>query len=227
MPHQIHRLTFIVLVCVLTGAGLLPLRPVPAGAQSPAQSPTQSPNSLPPPHLGYGVHVGPHSSVNPALVDQLRMDWVKLYEPGQIATYSHKRILYRLDLPWPDNWSTFRSSVRQRAAELAALGVDHVGLTPADLGLPGEIDVARARAIRDALVGAARSVALSVATDLPSIISMFDLVGMIRGPILASTEWNGVYWELWGFAILMFFPVCYGISQYSQWLERQLETERR
>ena len=34
-------------------------------------------------------------------------------------------------------------------------------------------------------------------TVLVSVISMFDLVGMIRGPILASTEWNGVYWELW------------------------------
>ena len=37
-------------------------------------------------------------------------------------------------------------------------------------------------------------------TTLVSIISMFDLVGMIRGPILASTEWNGIYWELLGFA---------------------------
>ncbi|MBS0125630.1 amino acid ABC transporter permease [Thetidibacter halocola] len=64
-------------------------------------------------------------------------------------------------------------------------------------------------------------------TTLVSVISMFDLVGMIRGPILASTEWNGVYWELWGFAILLFFPVCYGISQYSQWLERQLATDHR
>ena len=64
-------------------------------------------------------------------------------------------------------------------------------------------------------------------TTLVSVISMFDLVGMIRGPILASTEWNGVYWELWGFAILLFFPICYGISQYSQWLERQLATDHR
>ena len=37
-------------------------------------------------------------------------------------------------------------------------------------------------------------------TTLVSVISMFDLVGMIRGPILASTDWNGVYWELLGFA---------------------------
>ena len=64
-------------------------------------------------------------------------------------------------------------------------------------------------------------------TTLVSVISMFDLVGMIRGPILASTEWNGVYWELWGFAVFVFFVVCYGISQYSQWLERQLQTDHR
>ena len=64
-------------------------------------------------------------------------------------------------------------------------------------------------------------------TTLVSVISMFDLVGMILGPILASTEWNGVYWELFGFASLLFFIICYGISQYSQWLERQLETDHR
>ncbi len=64
-------------------------------------------------------------------------------------------------------------------------------------------------------------------TTLVSVISMFDLVGMIRGPILAATEWNGVYWELLGFAAVLFFIVCYGISQYSQWLERRLATDHR
>jgi len=64
-------------------------------------------------------------------------------------------------------------------------------------------------------------------TTLVSVISMFDLVGMIRGPILAATEWNGVYWELFLFASLLFFVVCYGISQYSQWLERRLATDHR
>ncbi|MCV2894699.1 amino acid ABC transporter permease [Lentibacter sp. XHP0401] len=64
-------------------------------------------------------------------------------------------------------------------------------------------------------------------TTLVSVISMFDLVGMIRGPILASTDWNGVYWELFMFASVLFFVVCYGISQYSQWLERRLATDHR
>jgi len=71
------------------------------------------------------------------------------------------------------------------------------------------------------------SVGLFKDTTLVSVISMFDLVGMIRGPILAATEWNGVYWELWGFAVVLFFIVCYGISQYSQWLERQLQRDHR
>ena len=62
-------------------------------------------------------------------------------------------------------------------------------------------------------------------TTLVSVISMFDIVGMIRGPILASSQWNGVYWELFGFAAVLFFVTCYGISQYSQWLERQLQTD--
>ncbi|WP_026757046.1 amino acid ABC transporter permease [Sediminimonas qiaohouensis] len=71
------------------------------------------------------------------------------------------------------------------------------------------------------------SVGLFKDTTLVSVISMFDLVGMIRGPILGASEWNGVYWELFGFAALLFFVVCYSISQYSQWLERQLQTDHR
>ena len=62
-------------------------------------------------------------------------------------------------------------------------------------------------------------------TTLVSVISMFDIVGMIRGPIQQSTAWLGVYWEVYLFACLVFFIVCYSISQYSQWLERQLRTD--
>ncbi|MEM6477954.1 MAG: amino acid ABC transporter permease [Pseudomonadota bacterium] len=64
-------------------------------------------------------------------------------------------------------------------------------------------------------------------TTLVSVISMFDLVGAIRGPIASSTDWTGIYWEVFGFAALLFFIICYGISQYSQWLERQLATDHR
>jgi general L-amino acid transport system permease protein len=71
------------------------------------------------------------------------------------------------------------------------------------------------------------SVGMLKDTTLVSIISMFDLVGMIRGPILSTSEWNGVYWELFGCAAAIFFVVCFSISKYSQWLERQLETSNR
>jgi general L-amino acid transport system permease protein len=64
-------------------------------------------------------------------------------------------------------------------------------------------------------------------TTLVSVISMFDIVGMIRGPIQQSTDWISIYWEVYLFAALVFFVVCYGISQYSQWLERRLATDHR
>jgi len=64
-------------------------------------------------------------------------------------------------------------------------------------------------------------------TTLVSVISMFDIVGMIRGPIQQSTDWISIYWEVYLFAALVFFVVCYSISQYSQWLERQLATDHR
>ena len=61
-------------------------------------------------------------------------------------------------------------------------------------------------------------------STLVSVISMFDVVGMIRGPIQQSTDWISIYWEVYLFASICFFVVCYSISQYSQWLERQLQT---
>jgi hypothetical protein len=109
------------LIAALIILCLFPLWPIPS---RPAAA--QSPGSLPPPHLGYGIHVGPHSTADPALVDQLRMDWVKLYTEGQIGTYSDKRILFRMDLGWPNDWDAFRTQIRERAARLASLGVDAV-----------------------------------------------------------------------------------------------------
>lgn len=64
-------------------------------------------------------------------------------------------------------------------------------------------------------------------TTLVSVISMFDIVGMIRGPIQQSTDWISIYWEPYLFASALFFVVCFSISQYSQWLERQLQTGHR
>lgn len=64
-------------------------------------------------------------------------------------------------------------------------------------------------------------------TTLVSVISMFDIVGMIRGPIQQSTDWISIYWEVYLFAAAVFFIVCFSISKYSQWLERELATDHR
>lgn len=97
-------------------AGLLPV----------ARTHAQSGEGAPAPHLGYGVHIGPHTNVDPALVDQLRMDWVKVYEPGQVADYPGKRVLFRMDVNWPGNWTAFRDDVHRRVVELSAFGVDAI-----------------------------------------------------------------------------------------------------
>lgn len=53
----------------------------------------------------------------------------------------------------------------EEAASLVDLGVDHVGVTIAELGLPGEVDLRTGRAIVETVAGSARSVALTVETD--------------------------------------------------------------
>ena len=62
------------------------------------------------------------------------------------------------------------------ALAVAALGVDHVGVTPSDQGLPGEIDVTAAAEICRAVAGMATSVALSVESDPNAIESMVRTV---------------------------------------------------
>jgi phosphoribosylanthranilate isomerase len=62
------------------------------------------------------------------------------------------------------------------ACAVARLGVDHIGITPADRGLPGEVDFATARAICDAAGDSAVKVALSVEMDLDAIEGMVRAV---------------------------------------------------
>ncbi len=60
----------------------------------------------------------------------------------------------------------------EEALELSDLGVDHIGVTPASRGLPGEIDIKTAysicKSVKDSLV----TVALSVESDINLILSM-------------------------------------------------------
>ena len=59
-------------------------------------------------------------------------------------------------------------------------------------------------------------------TTLVSIIAMFDPIRM-ASTIRATTEWGGIYWELYVFVGLTFFVFCFAMSRYSIWLERRLE----
>jgi len=62
-------------------------------------------------------------------------------------------------------------------------------------------------------------------TTLVSIISLRDPIGL-ASTIRADSKWNGIYWELYIAIGLMFFIVCFGMSQYSQYLERKLQTDK-
>lgn len=62
------------------------------------------------------------------------------------------------------------------AQAVAALGVDHVGVTPSQRGLPGEVNLDTARQIAEAVRGRAVSVALSVETDPAAIVAMVEAV---------------------------------------------------
>lgn len=61
---------------------------------------------------------------------------------------------------------------------------------------------------------------------LVSVIGLLDPLGLSNG-IRADQNWNGIVWELYGFIALMFFVFCFGMSRYSMYLERKLQTDHR
>jgi general L-amino acid transport system permease protein len=63
-------------------------------------------------------------------------------------------------------------------------------------------------------------------TTLVVFIGMFDPIGF-AGAIRASTDWNGVYWEIYIFVALVFFIFCFAMSRYSMYLERKLQRDHR
>ncbi len=62
------------------------------------------------------------------------------------------------------------------ALAVIAQGVDHIGITPSAIGLPGEVDYPTARAIAGAVGDTAVCVALSVDSDLGAIEEMVKAV---------------------------------------------------
>lgn len=63
-------------------------------------------------------------------------------------------------------------------------------------------------------------------TTLVIVIGLLDPIGL-AGAIRADANWNGIVWELYGFIALFFFIFCFGMSRYSQYLERKLATDHR
>ena len=63
-------------------------------------------------------------------------------------------------------------------------------------------------------------------TTLVVFIGLLDPIGLTT-PIRSSTDWNGIYWELYVFIGLMFFIFCFSMGRYSLYLERKLQREHR
>ena len=63
-------------------------------------------------------------------------------------------------------------------------------------------------------------------TTLVTFIGMYDPIGLVA-TTRASTEWNGVYSELYIFVGLLFFAFCFSMGRYSLYLERKLRRENR
>ncbi len=62
-------------------------------------------------------------------------------------------------------------------------------------------------------------------TTLVSVIGLLDPVGLLN-PIRASSEWNGILWELYLFVAVFFWIFCFSMSRYSMYLENKLKTDR-
>ena len=63
-------------------------------------------------------------------------------------------------------------------------------------------------------------------TTLVSIVALNDPLG-IANNVRANSDWNGIVWELYGFIAVVFWIFCFGMSRYSMYLERKLQTGHR
>ena len=69
-------------------------------------------------------------------------------------------------------------------------------------------------------------IAMTKDTSLVMIIGLFDIL-MITKSSITDAKWLGLEWEGYAFVGLLFWVLCFGMSRYSQWLERRLDTGRR
>ncbi len=63
-------------------------------------------------------------------------------------------------------------------------------------------------------------------TTLVMFIGLLDPVGLSNS-IRATSDWNGIYWELFVFIGLLFFVFCFSMGRYSLYLEKKLQRDHR
>jgi hypothetical protein len=75
-------------------------------------------------HVGYGISVAPHLPSRPDLLDELGMDWVKIYSTSQLSDYPNQHVLYRVDVP-PNagDLDSWEEGLYDLALELQGYGV--------------------------------------------------------------------------------------------------------
>lgn len=78
------------------------------------------------PHLGYGVHYAPNTSVSSGYVSQLGFNWVKVYQLDDAYRFPNQKVLYRWDMPYPNNWNDFKRAISDKARAIAGSPVDAV-----------------------------------------------------------------------------------------------------
>jgi hypothetical protein len=114
---MVRRTVFVLLAVLLA---LTPTFGAPAYGQDPP-----TPDQVTP-HLGYGIHWAPNTSVDPRLVDQLGMDWVKVYELGHASLFPNQRVLLRIDAGWQTDWPAFKQNFAAYIREVARQPVEAV-----------------------------------------------------------------------------------------------------
>lgn len=78
---------------------------------------------------GYGISVANWLDPRPDLLNQMNMDWVKVYDQSQVRYYPNQKVLYWLQIDgYPEDWEIdgWTQGLYRLANELEALGVDAV-----------------------------------------------------------------------------------------------------
>ena len=62
-------------------------------------------------------------------------------------------------------------------------------------------------------------------TTLVTFVGLFDPLKGVTTAVRADIDWKAIYWEPYIFVGAIFFVICFGMSRYSMFLERKLQTD--